>query len=158
MKFRIDDNLTAIATASGKTPEFVSKELCRAYLEAGIIDGDSGNWGETFLSAMTDEATNLGVAKIAQRVLGTCFGLTTKISDLILLGDGDCPYCGGQLKFIEIEGYHKPSHNYYDEPEYIEVNEIYCCKNCGERLYKRIQDDPEGQMDIFEKHNRTFID
>lgn len=145
MKFKIDDNLILVARASNKSPEYVSTELCRAYIEEGIIDGDRGNWGETMYCATTEKFTLKRAADITDRVLGCCSWLMTIIYDLILLGDGDCPYCGGNLELIGKEGHHKPSHNYYEEPEYIVDAEVYRCDNCGERIYQIVGDEPDRE-------------
>lgn len=56
------------------------------------------------------------------------------LSNLTLMGDGDCPVCGGDLKqFYSYPVYSKEYCDYDCEPE-EENNDIYRCVICGEEV------------------------
>lgn len=136
MRFRIDENLERVAAVmpQPKPLETVATELCKMFIDAGMIE--ERDRGETLLNAtgpfyiadvlkmLTDY---LGVERIKSRVwLAFC--------SLMVWGDYDCPYCGGKLAYVETEGHETPSHDYMLPPNWHEDYDIYKCRDCGETV------------------------
>ena len=53
---------------------------------------------------------------------------------LTVMGDGDCPHCGGELRFIETEGHELNDGDYYTPNSYVIDNYVYQCRECGETI------------------------
>lgn len=107
MRFKIDKNLFRVAAAKAARPETVAVELCRYFINAGIIEDTPDHWGESVLIASGPQyvkdvcdllAGYLGVSCIKSDVFDA-------FCALIVIGDGDCPLCGGNLIYDETEGH-----------------------------------------------------
>ena len=84
----------------------ISEELAAAFLDAELFKDDESNYGDTFinvagcnqmfsiLDALTKYCGVDGIRPETWDALCAC----------ILIGDGDCPECGGELRFLETDG------------------------------------------------------
>lgn len=143
MRFKIDENLKRVAAekAAPCAPEVVAKELCRKMVEAGLIEDENEHWGECVLIATGPRYVSDVCAVLAEYLYGDeCRSIPADVFDsfcgLIVLGDGDCPYCGGELKFIETEGHELKDGDYFTPNSYIVDNYVYRCVECGEIIKK----------------------
>lgn len=137
MRFRIDDNLKRIASVKGASVNVVSVELCAHMVEAGIIEDVPDNWGESVLVAsgpqyvrdvcdlLSGYLTN-GLIKAVKADVFSAF------CALIIVGDGDCPHCGGELRYCETEGHELKDGDYYTPNSWVPDLYVYKCANCGE--------------------------
>ena len=50
----------------------------------------------------------------------------------MLWGDGDCPYCGGELRFVRTEGHELQDGDRWTPNSYVIDNYVYECPVCGE--------------------------
>lgn len=140
MRFKIDENLRKIATAKQAEPEAVAVELCTFLVNTGMIEDTADNWG----ASVSDATEQKYVADVCAVFAGFLYGeeehtipadLFNALCSLTILGDGDCPNCGGNLVYDETEG-HELNDGDYNTPNSW-VPDLYCyhCANCGE-IYK----------------------
>ena len=141
MQFKIDENLKRIAAAKVKavSDEFFAIELCSRFIDAGMIEDTPDNWGESVLIATGPQYVSDVCAVLAEYLYGDeSHSIPSDVFDafcaLTVMGDGDCPHCGGELRFIETEGHELNDGDYYTPNSYEIDNYIYECRNCGETI------------------------
>ena len=137
MRFKIDKNLTRVAAAKAARPEIVAVELLAALVDAGMIEDPTENWGESVLIATGRRYVKDVYAVLAEYLYNDeTHSIPADVFDafcaLIVWGDGDCPHCGGELEFIEVEGYELNDGDYYRPNSYVIDNYVYRCVECGE--------------------------
>lgn len=138
MKFKIDNNLERLASiwCIAERPELekFSAELCAHLVHAGIIEDTPDNWGESVLIAMGPQYVKdvcdllAGFLKVS-RIHTDAFDAFCR---LIVMGDGNCPNCGGELKFSETIGHELKDGDYYTPNSYVIDYYVYHCPICGE--------------------------
>lgn len=141
MRFKIDENLNVVAAAkvAPVDPETVAVKLCARFIDAGMIEDTPDYFGETVSDAMG----MLLVRDVRAILSGYLYGDSSRsihcdifeaFCRLIIMGDGNCPHCGGKLKYIETIG-HELKDGDYDTPNsYIVDHYIYQCPVCGETI------------------------
>lgn len=141
MRFKIDENLNRVAAAmvAPNDPETVAVELCARFVDSGMIENTNENWGESVLTATGPQYISDVCAVLAGFLYGDeSRSIPSDVFDafcaLIVMGDGDCPHCGGELKFIETEGHELKDGDYYTPNSYVIDNYVYKCCECGETI------------------------
>lgn len=140
MRFKVDDKLRVVAGGKA-TPvdlETFAKELCGRLVEAGMIEATEENYGVSLFEA-TGPRYVADVCKILCEYLEReriTYGIWRAFCGLTVLGDGDCPKCGGTLVLYDEET--REVRSWRDEfpPEYKKVRETFRCKVCGEEIIK----------------------
>ena len=141
MRFKIDKNLNVVAAAMAAPvePETVAVELCARFIDAGMIEDLTDNFGESVLTANGPQYVSDVCAVLAEYLYGDeSHSVPADVFDafcaLIVMGDGDCPHCGGNLIFVETEG-HELNDGDYHTPNSYEIDYyIYHCAVCGETI------------------------
>ena len=146
MRFKIDNNFLAVCRLHPEFPEIkpataISEELAATFIEAGLFEDITNNYGDTFinvagcnqmfsiLDALTKYCGVDGIRPETWDALCAC----------ILIGDGDCPECGGELRFLETEG-HKLNDGDRWIPDSYEIdNYVYRCAVCGEIIKSKTE-------------------
>jgi hypothetical protein len=101
MRFKIDENLKIVADAMEypQPIETVAVELCSRLIDAGMIEDPNDHWGESVLLATGPQYAK-DVCDVLAKYLCVEY-IDTDVFDafcrLIVMGDGDCPHCGGNL-------------------------------------------------------------
>lgn len=133
MRFKINKHLFVIGLALPEIPAEFGKNFCRACVDAGLLKEDPDNYGRTVAEAMGE----LPVSKVASFVSGY-LGLKPIPADvfdafckLTVMGDGDCPVCGGNLVYDETEGHELNDGDYYTPNSWVPDLYCYHCANCG---------------------------
>ena len=145
MRFKIDENLKLVASAinprsvEAARPENVAFELCARFIDAGMIEDDAANWGESVLRATGPQYASDVCAVLAEYLYGDeSHSVPADVFDafcaLTVMGDGDCPHCGGELRFIETEGHELKDGDYYTPNSYVVDKYVYQCRECGETI------------------------
>ena len=139
MRFKNDKNLKRVAAAKAVRPETVAVELCAALIDAGMIEDPNDNWGESVLIATGPQYVSDVCAVLSEYLYDDeTRSIPVDVFDafcaLTVMGDGDCPHCGGELKFIETEGHELKDGDYYTPNSYIVDNGVYRCVECGETI------------------------
>lgn len=147
MRFKVDDNMKLVAgallvPASMKKPvETVAVELCQRFVDAGMLNDDPDNYGEPFIRVTGPQYVS-DICQILKEYLYLP-KVDTKVFDavcmLAVIGDGDCPECGSDLKFVETEGHNVKSCDRDCPPDYIIDYYIYQCPLCG-KIIKSVKE------------------
>ena len=142
MRFRIDENLERVAAVMPhpKPLETVATELCKRFVDADMID--DRNITETLLNA-TGPFYIADTLKILTEYLGVeriKSDVWLAFLSLKIWGDADCPFCGGQLAYVETEGHETPSHDYMLPPDWTRDYDVYECRYCGETIKIKCND------------------
>lgn len=142
MKFKIDHNLREIANELRTRPAdimlpLVSKELCRRFINAGMIEDTPDNYGESVLIATGPHYVKDICELLAEYLYNEkTHPINADVFDafcrLTVIGDGDCPKCGGELKFDETIGHELKDGDYYTPNSYVIDYYVYHCPICGE--------------------------
>lgn len=106
-------------------------------VNGGFLKDDPDNYG-----CMLSEVVHGKVFAVAE-VLTNIFGLSQmpcglwdKIFGCIVIGDGDCPECGGQMELYDYRGHEMPSGDRDLPPEYVTEWEQWRCPVCGHIIEK----------------------
>ena len=148
MRLKIDLNLMRVVRANPAMYEMrpiadIAKNMCNRFVDVGFIDDSPENYGMTFKYAAGAES----VASICYELSIFLFGKPREIScdvfdalcNVIILGDGDCPECGGELEFVETEGHKLNDGDYYTPDSYVVDKYVYECRNCGATIKSEIE-------------------
>ena len=141
MRFKIDENLNRVAAAmvAPVDPETVAVELCRRFIDAGMIEDLTDYFGGSVLVATGPRY----VADVCKVLAGFLYNdesrsIPSDVFDafckLVVMGDGDCPHCGGNLLYVETEGHEINDGDYYTPNSWVIDNYVYHCAVCGETI------------------------
>lgn len=140
MKFKIDNNLERLASVWGLTErpqlEKFSADLCAYMVHAGIIEDTPDNWGESVLIATGPQYVKdvcdllAGFLKVS-RIHTDTFDAFCRLT---VVGNGDCPKCGGELKLKDTIGHELNDGDYFTPPSYVVDYYEYECPICGETI------------------------
>ena len=139
MKFKIDANLVKVASAAGAGAtdyRLFARLLCEKLVQFGVIEDTPDNYGVETINVI-GEASLYDVVGILHHYLGDIeMTVDTFLSFccLIIMGDGDCPHCGGKLRFIETEGHELNDGDYYTPNSYVIDKYVYKCTVCEETI------------------------
>lgn len=140
MQFKIDENLNRVAAAMAApvSNETVAVELCQWFIDSGMFEDTPDNYGVTVIQATGDKLVSDVCAGLSTFLFGECRAIHCDVFDafcrLVILGDGDCPHCGGELRFIETEGHELNDGDYYTPNSYVVDKYVYQCRECGETI------------------------
>jgi len=141
MRFKIDKNLKVLAAAmvAPKEPENVAVELCARFIDAGMIEDTNENWGKSVLRATGPQY----ISDVCAVLAGFLYGDNSRpvpsdifnaFCALTIMGDGNCPFCGGTLVYDDTEGHTVHDGDYYTPDTYVIDNYIYHCAECGKTI------------------------
>ncbi len=139
MRFKIDENLKIVADAMEypQPIETVAVELCSRLIDAGMIEDPNDHWGESVLLATGPQYAK-DVCDVLAKYLCVEY-IDTDVFDafcrLIVMGDGDCPHCGGNLLYDHADGHELNDGDYWTPNSYLEDMFYYRCSYCDE-IYK----------------------
>ena len=98
-----------------------------------MIEETPENWGNTIGDCVE---RNIYVSEVVEVIKAT--GLSVVKSnhydafvDCVLIGNGDCPECGGEMEVIDGEYRQTGGDGYLTPPEYSPIWEEKTCRNCG---------------------------
>lgn len=103
-----------------------AEDLCEKLIDAGLLEDDPMFYGEQIINwyDLPDIKKMADYLDIPQKDIHD-------FEELYMMGEGNCPLCGGELVFVETEGYESGGSDDIP-PEWIVENYIYKCANCGE--------------------------
>lgn len=147
MRFKIDDDLQAVAKVFKESigapvpDEKFAVDLCRVFIDAGMLEDTEENFGLPVTQAMGPQYVSNVAALLSGYLLPGNLGVKSipanvfdSFCRLIVMGDGDCPHCGGTLKFKETVG-HEINDGDYWTPNSWEVDAyVYDCPVCGKTV------------------------
>lgn len=101
-------------------------DLCQRLIDAGLLEDDPKYYGSQIIDWFGFDQT-----QSMAEYLDIAPENLSEFVELYMMGEGNCPLCGGELKFCETEGYEYGG-SYDIPPEWIVTNYVYKCANCGE--------------------------
>lgn len=142
MKIKIDKNLQVVADRAEMNVNDMSYVMANALLNAGLIKADEEYYGvtvaecngQTPVATITDVMHEIGV----KRINNTTFDA---FASCIILGDGDCPECGGEMGLWDCKGREISNIDRYLEPTYIPEWEEWRCPICGHIIERDYRND-----------------
>lgn len=141
MHFKIDENLKIIAAAKGDTPEAVSHSFCDFMISQGWFQDDPENYGlpilECFFPRYIDDICEM-LAKYLQKS-PVPIEVFDAFGKLFVRGEGNCPHCGGNLRYLRSEGHDLKDGDYWTPSSYEVDWWYYECPICGEVIKSRIE-------------------
>lgn len=135
MILKQDANLAIVAARANKHTADVAYILTNGLLNAGLIKNDTEYYGlalkdcvdgETPVATLVDIIKQTGI----DRVNDTTYDA---FLECIVMGDGDCPECGGEMEYWDGDG-HEISNGYDNPPDYVPDWEQYRCPICGHKI------------------------
>ena len=138
MKIRESKELRYIANAAGRTTEDAADVMIEAMIKNGIIYEDPEIWGQEVgenlergvnepdvtLKNLVDVVKATGIETVTSRHIEA-------LTKLVLMGNGDCPECGGEMEVIDGAYDCTGGDGYYSEREYSPIWETRRCLHCG---------------------------
>lgn len=133
MKIKESEQLKMLATESGKTANQVSETIVTELINKQIIEDISDNWGfpvadcyerDVTVVEMVDVIRAIGISPVRSVHLNA-------LLECVLIGDDDCPECGGEMEVTDGEYRRTGGDGYLTPPEYSPIWEEKTCRNCG---------------------------
>lgn len=133
MKIKESEQLKMLATESGKTANQVSETIVTELINKQIIEDISDNWGcpvadcyerDVTVVEMVDVIRAIGISPVRSVHLDA-------LLECVLIGDDDCPECGGEMEVTDGEYIRTGGDRYLTPPEYSPIWEEKTCRNCG---------------------------
>lgn len=141
MRFKIDKNLELIAKEiiGPADLSFVAENLCQRFINAGLIEDTPDNYGENTMVALGD-CMVADVCKVLAKYLydDETHSVPADVFDAlcktVLMGEYDCPKCGGKLIYDGTKGHELQDGDYYTPNSYVIDFYLYHCPICGETI------------------------
>lgn len=111
MRIKESDLLKKLATDSGKTANQVAEIIISELLKNKVIEDTPENWGVSVFDAINEDVTEEQTAN-CYAAISEALGVYLKrvyfiVPDLDLMGNDDCPECGGEMEVTDGE-YNRP--------------------------------------------------
>lgn len=132
MKIKESKEIKMLATLSGKTTNEVSETIVTELIKRKIIADIPDNWGcplsdcyerDVTISEFSGVIRSIGIAVVRSEHLDA-------LLECVLIGDGDCPECGGDMEVSDGEYKQTGGDGYLTPPEYTPIWEEKTCKHC----------------------------
>lgn len=108
MKIKNDIQLLTLSAEVGISKSFLSSKIIRKCLDKGLIESESDFFGMSMSKVSID--SEMEIIDLYFEIVGfgyefTIVGLQA-FAKLTIIGDGDCPECGGKLEVFEYENHY----------------------------------------------------
>lgn len=135
MRIKESELLKELATDSGKTANQVAEIIISELLKNKVIEDNPENWGGSVFDAINEDVTEEQTAN-CYAAISEALGVYIKrvyfiVPDLDLMGNDDCPECGGEMEVTDGEYKQTGGDGYITPPEYTAIWEQKTCRNCG---------------------------
>lgn len=133
MRVKESKELNELATLSGKPAKQVSDIIVSELLNKKIIEETPDNWGCPISDCYERDITVVEIAGVI-RAIGINVVKSVHLDALlecVLIGDGDCPECGGEMEVTDGEYKQTGGDGYITPPEYTPIWEETTCTHCG---------------------------
>jgi hypothetical protein len=136
MRIKESKYLSSLAKEANMTEEELSKALINELVSRELICDDEANYGnwlpdcldpDTSVSDIAGVFNGIGINDIESKHI-ECF-LVLKI-----IGDGECPECGGEMETIDADYRRTGGDGYLTPLEYEPLWEEKVCRNCGNKI------------------------
>ena len=134
MKIIESDVLKELATQAGTTANELSNNFIAELIRRQIIEDVPDVYGGTIADAINRDI-KISEFMDAMRVVGipTISKSYDAIMEMVVVGNGDCPECGGEMEFTDGEYKQTGGDGYITPPEYTAIWEEKTCTVCGHK-------------------------
>jgi len=131
MRIAATRQLSFLAYKHNMTPSELSDKIIKRSKELNIVEDTRDNWGISVDTHLSEAGIPIKpLYKFIFGDPGNQYDLKN-FSELVTIGDGNCPECGGEMIFKDGEFKQDGQFDYDNEPEYTPVWEKYECSQCG---------------------------
>lgn len=140
MRFkRNDEFFRFVKMVSETTKKDIGRGLCAHLVKNGIIEDENEHWGESVLIAtgpryVKDVCAALAAYLYDDETRSIPADVFDAFCRLTVMGDGDCPKCGGELKYKETIGHELNDGDRWTPNSYVVDYYVYECPICGETI------------------------
>lgn len=133
MNIRKDKELNILAKAAGKKATEVETIIVNQLIQKEMIQGDPEFWGCTLFDSIERDVP---VSDVVGIIKATGISVVRSVHldallECVLIGDDDCPECGGEMEVTDGEYRRTGGDGYLTPPEYSPIWEEKTCRNCG---------------------------
>ena len=136
MKLKESEKLKDLAAKAGMSVETLSDKIISEFEKRQILDCSPCYWGMQLSECYVRDVTISEVVSII-RVCGVNFSDPDTLDTILeseLMGEGECPECGGEMEVTDGE-YKKVAGDGYETPfTYAPIWEELTCKHCGYKI------------------------
>lgn len=140
MRFKRNNELFRfVKMVSETTKKDIGRGLCAHLVKTGIIEDPNDHWGESVLIAtgpryVKDVCAALAAYLYDDETRSIPSDVFDAFCALTIVGDGDCPKCGGELIYDETIGHELNDGDRFTPPSYVVDYYVYHCPICGETI------------------------
>lgn len=140
MRFKRNNELFRfVKMVSETTKKDIGRGLCAHLVKTGIIEDPNDHWGESVLIAtgpryVKDVCAALAAYLYDDETRSIPADVFDAFCALTIVGDGDCPKCGGELIYDETIGHELNDGDRFTPPSYVVDYYVYHCPICGETI------------------------
>lgn len=133
MNIKRDKELEILAKEAGKTAKEVETIILNQLLQNDIIQDNPDLWGCTLFDSIERDVAVSDVVNIikATGISVVCSSHLETFLNLVLIGNGDCPVCGGEMEVTDGDYKICSGDGYLTPHEYEPIFEERTCKHCG---------------------------
>ena len=133
MNIRKDKELNILAKASGKKATEVETIIVNQLIQKEMIQDDPEFWGCTLFDSIE---RNVPASDVVGIIKSTGISVVRSehldaFLNLVLVGKGDCPVCGGEMEVTDADYKCCGGDGYLTPYEYEPIFEEKTCKHCG---------------------------
>jgi len=131
MRAKQTKDLEMLASASGQTANEVSKKIISEFVTRQFMGNSPACWDCTIAECLMP-----GIKVSEMHEAMTAAGIPNKsiyldaIRNLVVIGNGDCPECGGEME-VEDGDYKELPGDYLSPSEFSPIWESKKCCHCG---------------------------
>lgn len=140
MKIKNDHLLRWISELNAIPADALSERIIRALFAVEFIDDDKEFYGKT-IDELKYECGHTDEMKAEVIRLADIERLEDVLGELTVIGNGDCPYCGGNMELTDYDEIRVGGDGYTTPPEYINEWEYWKCDCCEHE----VSGDPQKQ-------------
>lgn len=133
MRIKENDQLTYIALCAKRQIADVANCIVGGLLGSGIMTDEKDNYGCCLRECIEEDTPVMTVVEILKGATGldviTC-DVFDAFFDCVVMGDGDCPICGGRMELVDSEYYTESNCDPYSKPETVVTWEKFQCCVC----------------------------
>ena len=134
MKITESKQLKELATQAGTTANELSNNFIAELIRRQIIEDAPDIYGATIADAINRDI-KISEFVDAMRVVSipTISKNYDAIMEMVVVGNGDCPECGGEMEVTDGEYKQTGGDGYITPPEYTAIWEEKTCTVCGHK-------------------------
>lgn len=132
MKIKIDNYLLALSRHTNIDAKKLSMTIARELFKAGLIKDTDEFYGQKIINCLADETSVSTICNIMSScgIKDTYLWIFDFLINCTVIGDGECPECGGFCEMKEHE-FNETQSDYDVPPEQIITWARYWCPICG---------------------------